>query len=101
MLKRSLIISLFILVISCPAFAGDWDGIKYKLQTKEITFQINQDVVYFFSESGDSQFNITSVSDEIDYYEIKMESDRFIMLSKALDRGKVAIGNTLYMFHRQ
>ncbi len=101
MLKKYLAVIIFVLTLSCPAFASDWDGITYKLQTKDITFQINQDIVSFNSDSGDSQYKITSVTDESDYYKITMESDRFIMLSKELDRGKVGIDNIAYMFHRQ
>ncbi len=37
MLKKCLVVILFVFVLSCPVFAYNWDGIMYKLQTKDIT----------------------------------------------------------------
>jgi len=101
MFKRYLFLGLFMLVMSCPAFANEWDGITYKVMTKNITFQLEGDSVFFSIENQDIEDHITSVSDETDYYKIMLDSERFIMLDKKLDHGKVVLDNTAYMFREQ
>jgi len=101
MIKKSLIAVLFLLALSCSAFANDWDGIEYQVNNKSISFQIQEDMVFFYTETKDILDNVSSITDEDDYYKIMLDSGNFIMLDKDLSHGKVALDNTAYMFRKK